>query len=254
MTASGTDPASDSLIVDVEGFEGPLDLLLTLAQRQKVDLRRISVLQLAEQYLAFVEAARRIRLELAADWLVMAAWLAWLKSRLLLPPEPQAEGPSAAELAERLARQLERLEAMRSAAARLLARDRLGRDRLARGAPATVVRDRRTELRTSLHELLLAYARLRTRDDYRPYALDRTEVYALEAALERLGRLLGLQPGWTDLAAFLPPDWQAAGARRRSALASTFFAALELARQGRAELRQDAAFAPLQLRRPGAGG
>jgi segregation and condensation protein A len=253
MTDTGTDPAIQALIVDVEGFEGPLDMLLTLAQRQKVDLRRISVLHLAEQYLAFVEQARRVRLELAADWLVMAAWLAWLKSRLLLPPDPEAEGPSAAEMADRLARQLERLEAMRTAAARLMARDRLGRERFARGAPETVALTRHTEYVASLHDLLTAYARLRTRDEFRPYAFDRTDVFALDDALGRLGRLIGHMADWTDLAAFLPPDWQGAGPRRRSATASTFFAALELARQGRAELRQDSDFGPIRLRPAGDG-
>ncbi len=246
MTDPGAAPAPDSL--SVEGYEGPLDLLLVLAQRQKVDLRRVSVLRLAEQYLAFVEAARRVRLELAADWLVMAAWLAWLKSRLLLPPEPEAEGPTAEEMAERLARRLERLEAMRAAAARLMARDRLGRERFARGAPEAVAVNRRTEYLAGLHDLLTAYARLRTRDDFRPYAFDRTQIFALDAALERMERLIGRMGDWTELAAFLPPDWQAAGPRRRSAVASSFFAALELARRGRAELRQDAAFEALRLR------
>lgn len=252
-TETAPDPATPALIVDVEGFEGPLDLLLNLAQRQKVDLRRISVLHLAEQYLAFVEQARRVRLELAADWLVMAAWLAWLKSRLLLPPDPEAEGPTAEEMADRLARQLERLDAMRTAAARLMARDRLGRERFARGAPETVALTRRTEYLASLHDLLTAYARLRTRDEFRPYAFDRTDVFALDDALVRLGRLIGHMADWTDLAAFLPPDWQGAGPRRRSATASTFFAALELARQGRAELRQDGDFGPIRLRPAGGG-
>jgi segregation and condensation protein A len=251
MTETGSGPDLAALIVDVDGFEGPIDLLLTLAQRQKVDLRRISVLHLAEQYLAFVEEARRVRLELAADWLVMAAWLAWLKSRLLLPPEPEADGPTAEEMADRLARQLERLEAMRTAAARLMARERLGRERFARGAPEGVVVSRRTEYLASLHDLLTAYARLRTRDDFRPYAFDRTEVFALDAALERLERLIGRMGDWTELAAFLPPDWQAEGPRRRSALASSFFAALELARRGQTELRQDAPFEALRLRPAG---
>jgi len=242
-----------SLIVDVEGFEGPLDLLLTLAQRQKVDLRRISVLQLAEQYLSVIDRAQGLRLELAADWLVMAAWLAWLKSRLLLPPDPDTEGEmTPEEMAAHLAFQLERLEAMRAAAARLMARDRLGRERMARGAPETVVLTRATAWQASLHDLLTAYARLRTRDEFRPYAFDRRDVYGLDQALERLERLIGLQMDWTELAAFLPPDWQPAGTRRRSALASSFFAALELARQGRAELHQDSAFGALRLRR-GAG-
>jgi segregation and condensation protein A len=253
MTAQPDDATPiEALIVDVEGFEGPLDLLLTLAQRQKVDLRRISVRELAEQFLAVIEQARRVRLELAADWLVMAAWLAWLKSRLLLPPDPADEdGRSAEDLAAHLAFQLERLEAMRSAAARLMARDRLGRDRFGRGAPEAVVTARRTDLTAGLHDLLTAYARLRTRDEFRPWAFDRRDVLALDQALERLERLVGLQLDWADLASFLPPDWQGAGARRRSALASSFFAALELARQGRAELRQDQAFGPLRLRRPG---
>jgi segregation and condensation protein A len=251
MTDPGGNPESETMIVDVEGFEGPLDLLLTLAQRQKVDLQRISVLHLAEQYLAFVEQARGLRLELAADWLVMAAWLAYLKSRLLLPPDPEAEGPTAEEMAAHLAFQLERLEAMRLAAGRLMARDRLGRERFARGAPQALTRIRHTEYTASLHDLLTAYARLRTRDDFRPYAFDRRDVFSLDDALVRLERLIGLQIDWTDLAAFLPPDWQGAGPRRRSALASSFFAALELARTGRAELRQDGAFGALHLRKPG---
>lgn len=253
--SEGDPDTIEALVVDVEGFEGPLDLLLVLAQRQKVDLRRISVLQLAEQYLAVIEQARRVRLELAADWLVMAAWLAWLKSRLLLPPDPQAEGEmTPEEMAAHLAFQLERLEAMRAAAARLLARDRLGRERFARGAPETVVLTRQTEWRASLHDLLTAYARLRTRDEFRPWAFDRRDVYGLDTALERLSRLIGLQLDWTELVAFLPPDWQPAGARRRSALASSFFAALELARQGRLDLRQASPFGALELRaRPGKG-
>ena len=256
-TDSGTDSGTDrieALIVDVEGFEGPLDLLLVLAQRQKVDLRRISVLQLAEQYLTVIEEARRVRLELAADWLVMAAWLAWLKSRLLLPPDPKAaDEMTAEEMAAHLAFQLERLQAMRNAAAQLMARDRLGRERFARGAPQTVVLTRATQYQASLHDLLGAYARLRTRDEFRPWAFDRKDVFALDQALERLERLIGLQLDWIDLSAFLPPDWQVAGPRRRSALASSFFAALELARQGRAELAQEGEFAPVRLRRPPRG-
>lgn len=251
MTETGGNPDIQSMIVDVEGFEGPLDLLLTLAQRQKVDLQRISVLHLAEQYLAFVEQARGLRLELAADWLVMAAWLAYLKSRLLLPLDPQAEGPTAEELAAHLAFQLERLEAMRQAASRLMARDRLGRERFVRGAPQALTQIRHTAYSASLHDLLTAYARLRTRDDFRPYAFDRRDVFSLDDAMARLERLIGLQISWTDLAAFLAPDWQGQGPRRRSALASSFFAALELARQGRAELRQDGPFGALHLRKPG---
>ena len=242
----------EALIVDVEGYEGPLDLLLTLSRQQKVDLRRVSVLQLAEQYLRFVEAARKLRIELAADYLVMAAWLAYLKSRLLLPPDPTEEGPSGEELAAHLAFQLERLGAMREAAARLMGRDRLGRDFFARGTPETVSISRKMEYSATLLDLLQAYARLRTRDDFRPYAFDRTDVYPLEQALERLREMLGHTGSWADLANFLPPGWRGAGKKRRSALASTFAASLELAKQGQVELRQSETFAPIQLRpRPG---
>ena len=240
--------AAEALIVDVDGFEGPLDLLLTLSRRQKVDLRRISVLQLAEQYLRFVEAARELRIELAADYLVMAAWLAYLKSRLLLPPDPSDEGPSAEDMAAHLAFQLERLEAMREASARLMGRDRLGREVFARGAPEILSTRRSIRYSASLLDLMRAYARIRTRDEFRPYAFDRTDIFGLEAALERLSGMIGQVPDWAELASFLPPGWREGGMRRRSALASTLSAALELAKQGRAELRQSETFAPITLR------
>jgi segregation and condensation protein A len=240
--------SSEALIVDVDGFEGPLDLLLTLARRQKVDMRRVSVLQLAERYLAFIDEARALRIELAADYLVMAAWLAYLKSRLLLPPDPAEDGPSAEDMAEHLAWQLERLEAMREAAARLMGRNRLGQGRFARGMPEMVLTSRKTDFTASLLDLLQAYARLRTRDEFRPYAFDRTDIFALETALERLSGMIGLQRDWAEIAQFLPPGWRATGGRRRSALASTFAASLELAKQGRAELHQPETFAPLSLR------
>ncbi|WP_323021424.1 ScpA family protein [Pararhodobacter sp.] len=238
----------EALIVDVDGYEGPLDLLLTLSRRQKVDLRRISVLQLAEQYLTFVEAARALRIELAADYLVMAAWLAFLKSRLLLPPDPTEEGPSAEDLAAHLAFQLERLEAMREAAGRLMGRDRLGREFFARGAPETQAIEKRTQHTATLLELIQAYARLRTKDEFRPYAFDRTDIYPLETALERLRGMIGEAVQWSDLAGFLPPGWRAAGTRRRSALASTFAASLELAKQGRLDIQQTETFAPIRVR------
>jgi len=238
----------EALIVDVDGYEGPLDLLLTLSRRQKVDLRRISVLQLAEQYLGFVEAARALRIELAADYLVMAAWLAYLKSRLLLPPDPTEEGPSADDLAAHLAFQLERLEAMREAAGRLMGRDRLGREFFARGAPETISIEKRTQHTATMLDLIQAYARIRTRDEFRPYAFDRKDVYPLETALERLRGMIGHTPDWADLAGFLPPGWRAVGRRRRSALASTFAASLELAKQGQLELRQTETFAPIRVR------
>ncbi len=241
--------AAEALIVDVDGFEGPLDVLLTLSRTQKVDLRKISVLTLAQQYLAFVERARALRLELAADYLVMAAWLAFLKSRLLLPPDPTEEGPSGEELATHLAFQLERLQAMRDAAARLMARDRLGRDFFARGRAEDVTRTRRVRYTATLLDLMQAYARIRTRDEFRPYQVDRDSIFTLEQALERLRPLIGHAGSWTDLAGFLPEGWGADPARRRSATASTFAAALELVKEGRAEIRQSDPFAPIQLRR-----
>ena len=240
--------AAEALIVDVEGFEGPLDLLLKLAQTQKVDLRRISVLDLARQYLDFVERARAMRIELAADYLVMAAWLAFLKSRLLLPPDPEEDGPSAEEQAAHLAFQLERLEAMRKAAAALMARDQLGRDVFARGAPEGVERVRRVTYTATLLDLMQAYARSRTRDEFRPFVMDRDDVWTMEEALERLRPLIGDLPGWTDLAAFLPEGWHDDAGRRRSATASTFAAALELARDGQLHLEQSDAFGPIRIR------
>lgn len=244
----GDRDAAEALVVDIDGFEGPLDLLLTLARRQKVDLRRISILQLAEQYLAVIEAARRLRLDLAADWLVTAAWLAYLKSRLLLPVDPAPEGPSAEDMAARLALRLQRLEAMREAGARLMARPQLGRELMPRGAPQVTETRRVTLHDARLSDLLRAYARLRTRDDYRPLHLDRPRVLSAEAALERLSALLGETADWRELSAFLPPDWTAPGPRRRSGMAATFAAALELVRRGDAELRQSAPFAEITLR------
>jgi len=241
--------AAEALIVDVDGFEGPLDLLLALSRSQKVDLRRISVLALAEQYLVFVDHAKALRIELAADYLVMAAWLAFLKSRLLLPPDPSDAGPSAEDLAAHLAFQLERLAAMREAAARLMARPRLGQDVFVRGeteAPALI---RRVRYTATLLDLMQAYARIRTRDEFRPYAFDRQNIWTMEQALERLRGMIGFAGDWTDLASFLPEGWSGDAARRRSATAATFAALLELARQGQCELRQSVPFAPLSIRR-----
>jgi segregation and condensation protein A len=240
--------ATEALVVDVDGYEGPLDLLLTLARSQKVDLRRISILKLAEQYLTFVEAAKRLRIELAADYLVMAAWLAFLKSRLLLPPDPAEEGPSGDELAAHLAFQLQRLEAMREAAARLMARDQLGRDVFARGAPQGVTRALKVVHTASLVDLMRAYARIKSRDDFTPLHLSRGPVYTMELALERMRGMLGTAIDWTRLAAWLPEEWAAEPAKRRSATAASFAAALELVRSGQLELRQDGAFQPIWLR------
>ena len=240
--------AAEALVVDVDGFEGPLDLLLTLSRTQKVDLRRISVLALAEQYLAFVEAADRLRIELAADYLVMAAWLAWLKSRLLLPPDPAEDGPSGEDLAAHLAFQLERLEAMRRAAAQLMGRDRLGRDVFARGDPQRLRETRTVRHEATLLQLMQAYARLRTRGVFQPLHLSRGPVLTMEEALENLRPLIGDAVAWTDLAAFLPAGWRGDPGRRRSAVAATFAAALELARDGRLELHQEVPFGALRLR------
>ncbi len=241
--------AAEALIVDVDGFEGPLDLLLTLSRTQKVDLRRVSVLQLAEQYLGFVEQARSLRIELAADYLVMAAWLAFLKSRLLLPPDPTDEGPSAEDLAAHLAFQLERLAAMREAAARLMGRDQLGRDFFARGVPEDVTHHKVVTYTATLLDLMRAYARIRTKDEFRPFVMDREHVFTMEQALERMRGLIGYAGEWADLTTFLPEGWTATPMARRSAVAAHFAAVLELAKRGQVTLRQGDSFAPIQLRR-----
>lgn len=241
--------AAEALIVDVDGFEGPLDLLLTLGRTQKVDLRKISILELARQYLAFVEKAKALRIELAADYLVMAAWLAFLKSRLLLPPDPSEEGPSGEELAAHLAFQLERLQAMREVAARLMGRDQLGRDFFARGIPENVEQLRKVTYTATLLDLMQGYARIRTKDEFRPYVMDRDAIFTLEQALERMRGLIGFAGTWTDISTYLPDGFTVDPRRRRSATASTFAASLELAKEGKVELRQSETFAPLELRR-----
>lgn len=241
--------AAEALIIDVDGFEGPLDVLLTLSRTQKVDLRKISVLELARQYLAFVEKAKVLRIELAADYLVMAAWLAFLKSRLLLPPDPTEEGPTGEELAAHLAFQLERLQAMRDAAARLMARDRLGRDFFARGQGEDVARIRTVRYSATLLDLMQGYARIRTRDDFRPFVMDRDSVFTMEQALDRMRGMIGYAGSWTDITTYLPDGWDGDPVRRRSATASTFAASLELVKEGHLEIRQSEIFAPIQLRK-----
>ena len=240
---------AEALVVDVDGFEGPLDLLLTLSRTQKVDLRRVSVLQLAEQYLSFIGVAQNLRIELAADYLVMAAWLAFLKSRLLLPPEPGDEGPSAEDLAAHLAFQLERLQAMREAAARLMGRDQLGRDFFARGLPEGVSLHRKVSYDATLLDLMRAYARIRTKDEFRPYVMDREHVFTLEQALERMRGLIGYAGDWADLTSFLPEGWDGTPMARRSATAAHFAAVLELAKRGQVAIRQSDTFSPIQIRR-----
>ena len=238
--------ASETLIVDVDGYEGPLDLLLTLSRTQKVDLRKISVLDLAVQYLSFIENTKELRIELAADYLVMAAWLAFLKSRLLLPPDPLEAGPSGDELAAHLAFQLERLQAMRDYAAKLMARDRLGRDRFVRGITEDVLLRKTVYYTANLLDLMQGYARIRTKDDFRPYVMDRESVFTMEQALERMRGLIGYAGHWTDLSSYLPDGWSSDPKKRRSATASTFAASLELAKEGKIEIRQDDVFAPIE--------
>jgi segregation and condensation protein A len=241
--------AAEALIIDVDGFEGPLDLLLTLSRTQKVDLRKISVLKLAEQYLGFVEKAQTLRIELAADYLVMAAWLAFLKSRLLLPPEPGEAGPSAEDLAAHLAFQLERLQAMRDVAARLMGRDQLGRDFFARGLPEDLAHHKTVRYTATLLDLMRAYAMIRTKDEFRPFVLDREHVYTMEQALDRMRGLLGYAGDWATLTSFLPEGWDTTPMARRSATASHFAAVLEMAKSGQIVLRQGETFAPIELRR-----
>ena len=239
----------EALMVAVDGFEGPLDLLLALARSQKVDLAKISILKLADQYLEFVERAKHTNLELAADYLVMAAWLAYLKSRLILPQPQGEEGePTPDEMAARLRWRLQRLEAMREAAARLIARDRLGRDIFARGMPEPVNVVKLRTYKDSLYDLLTAYAGERVKKlRGRTYQLPATPVLQIEEARERLERLLGRIPDWSSLSKFLPFEWSG-GQRRRSALASTLLACLELARDGRIEMRQLAPFEEIYIR------
>lgn len=237
----------ETLTIDIEGWEGPLDLLLALARNQKVDLRQISILELVEQYLAYVNAARELKLELAADYLVMAAWLAYLKSALLLPRNPE-ETPSPEELALRLQLRLERLNAMREAGARLLARDRLNRDVFVRGTPEGLRVLRKARWEAEIYDLISAYGRISARTRPVMHVVAHRDVMTLEQAIERVSALIGARIEWTTIEAFLPDG--ADGAYRKSALASSFVAALELARQGRVELRQKSAFAPLYLRAP----
>ena len=249
---AGDYAGGEQLVVDIEGYEGPLDVLLTLARAQKVDLEKISILALVEQYIAFINQARQLRLEIAADYLVMAAWLAYLKSRLLLPDEPSEGEPTGEEMAARLTFQLQRLEAMRQRGAEIMSRHRLGLDVFARGEPegVTVIRHSRYEL--SMYELLRAYAMQMVRHNASHAMVVRSPVYSIEGAIERLRGMLGAFPDWTQLESFLPkgtlnPE------EMRSAIASTFAASLEVAKQGLVELRQLKTFGPIFVR-PLAGG
>lgn len=237
-----------SLMVDLEGFEGPLDLLLHLARTQKVDLAKISVLALAEQYLAFVEDARKLRLELAADYLVMAAWLAFLKSKLLIPQKSDEEEQSGEEMAQALAFRLKRLEAMREAATRLINRNRLGRDIFARGMPEPIVIEKTSDYEASLYDLLTAYASQRQRNSLSLVTIARRNVWSLKDARGILARMVGQINDWTALDQFLLQYLHEDEDERRTALASSFAASLEMVREGQLDIRQDGAFAPIFLR------
>ncbi len=235
----------DVLTIDIDGWEGPLDLLLTLARNQKVDLRQISILELVQQYLDFIDSARSLKLELAADYLVMAAWLTYLKSALLLPKDPTID-PSPEELALRLQLRLERLNAMRESGARLLARDRIGRDVFLRGAPEGLRTVKARKWDCDYFELITAYGQIKARTQPVLHVVKKRAVMTLEEALARVSAMIGRAIDWTQIEAFLPID--ADPALRKSALASSFLAALELAKRGRIDLRQEYSFAPLMLR------
>ena len=239
----------EEFLVDLESFEGPLDLLLELARHHKIDLAKISILALAEQYLSFISGFRQLRLEIAADYLVMAAWLAYLKSRLLLPQEPDSDEPVAEDMAARLAFRLQRLQAMRQAAAQLMARNRLGRDVFERAAPEPLIFETHRQYTDNLFDLLKAYAERRQKlVSHRSYRVQKLPVWSINEARELLTRLLGQMDDWGRFDAFLF-DYLREPAQRRSLTASSFSASLELAREGMLEIRQADAFKPIYMRR-----
>lgn len=253
LSFEGESEPADSepaLVVDVEGYEGPLDLLLALARQQKVDLSKISILSLADQYLKFIEAARKIRLELAADYLVMAAWLAFLKSRLLLPEPAAPEGPSAEEMATALATRLRRLEAIRQAAARLMNRPQLQRDIFPRGNPETIAEIRHPRYTATIYDLLTAYATQRQSRVLAAVHLARRSVWSLAEARASLERLIGLPESgdWGCLDDYLL-RYVVDPAQKATVVASSLAAALELVREGALELSQRQAFAPIYFRK-----
>ena len=239
----------EELVLELDGYEGPIDLLLTLAREQKVDLGKISILALADQYLAFISRQRSLRLEIAADYLVMAAWLAYLKSRLLLPQPPEDDEPSGAELAAELEHRLRLLEAVQNAGRRLMARPQTGQDVFLRGAPERLAIIPVPVFQLSLYELLRAYGECRRPAKAAVLAIAPSSFYSMDDALKRLAPFLGRVPDWRELTRFLPEEMRGE-VYQRSALAATFAALLELARDGRIELRQDRTFGPLYLRSP----
>ena len=238
----------DRLLLDLDGYAGPIDVLLELARDQKVDLKHIRILDLAEQYLEFVREARELRLELAADYLVMAAWLAYLKSRLLLPQVSDGEEPTGEEMAAQLAFRLKRLEAMRDAATRIINRNRLGRDIFARGMPEPVVVERTSEFSATLYDLLSSYAQLRSRNSVKHVTISKRRVWSLAEARTLLTSIVGKLSDWTALDQFLlrylgDPE------ERPTAIASSFAAMLELVREGKLQVRQEQVFAPIYLKK-----
>ena len=237
--------AADELTLNLHGWEGPLDLLLNLARAQKVDLAQISILELVDQYTNYIANARALKLEIAADYLVMAAWLAYLKSCLLLPKDPEQD-PSPEEVALRLQMRLQRLDAMREAGARLLGRDRIGRDVFLRGAPEGLRLVRKSAWQVAAFDLFSAYGFVKARTAPAMHVVHARRVMTLEDAIDRVSKMIGMAIDWMEIEAFLPASDDPVF--RRSALASSFVAALELARRGKLDLRQDEPFSPLQLK------
>ena len=248
MERPSSDVVSSDFVVDLDGYEGPLDLLLTLARTQKVDLSKISILALSEQYLRFIETARRLRLDIAADYLVMAAWLAYLKSRLLLPKDDDSEGLSGEEMADRLAFRLRRLEAMRDVARQFVSRTQLGEDFFARGDPEPVITETSSTYDASVYDLLTAYAAQNLRREAHEFSITRREVCTLHDARQTLVRLLGDMSDWTRLDTFVV-SYLSSSTDRPDYLASTFAAGLELVREGQLSMKQSTSFGPVYIRR-----
>ena len=240
-------------VIDIDGFEGPIDLLLSLAREQKVDLAKISILQLADQYLEFIARAREISIDLAADYLVMAAWLAYLKSRLLVPKTDQEEEPTGEEMAAALAFKLQRLEAIRTVGEKLVARPRLGQEMFGRGMAEPVQVETKTIFEVTLYDLLKAYADHRRRRNAVSLSIEPMPLYSLDEAMERLRALVGSTPEWADLWTYLPTGLRGSLVAR-SALATTFSACLELVKEGRIQMRQSGTFGPIHIRSAGRDG
>ena len=238
---------NDDLIVNLSGYEGPLDVLLIMAKSQKVDLMKISILQLTEQYLVFIAEVRKKNLELAADYLVMAAWLAYLKSNLLLPREETGEELTAEQMAERLKFQLKKLEAIRQVSEKLMNLPVLGNNFFNRGMPEGIRLIRTPEYYLSLYDLLKSYANQRYKSAYSSMVIERPAVYAMEEALVRLQRMVGTAFEWTKLESFLPPEFSK-GKNARSGVAGTLAAAMELVREGVLEVQQLAPFGPVFIK------